>query len=51
MFTRRRYLIIHQAKEHKDITEQADNAIQCVINMVNQEREEAKRNAMWSSGM
>ncbi|KAM3715810.1 Zinc finger protein [Dirofilaria immitis] len=49
MFTRRRYLIMHQAKEHKDVTEQADNAIQSVVDMVKQDREEIKRNIMWSS--
>lgn len=51
MFTRRRYLIMHQAKEHKDVTQQADNAIQSVVQMVKQDREEAKRNTVWSSEM
>uniref|UniRef100_A0A0R3R4T0 C2H2-type domain-containing protein n=1 Tax=Brugia timori TaxID=42155 RepID=A0A0R3R4T0_9BILA len=49
LFTRRRYLIMHQAKEHKDVTQQADNAIQSVLDMVKQDREETKANTMWSS--
>ncbi|CAG9533759.1 unnamed protein product [Cercopithifilaria johnstoni] len=49
MFTRRHYLIMHQAKEHKDVTQQADNAIQSVLLMVKQDREETRRNTMWSS--
>ncbi|EFO25544.2 hypothetical protein LOAG_02944 [Loa loa] len=49
MFTRRRYLIMHQAKEHKHATQQADNAIQSVLDMVKQDREETRRNAVWSS--
>uniref|UniRef100_A0A8R1Y3H6 C2H2-type domain-containing protein n=1 Tax=Onchocerca volvulus TaxID=6282 RepID=A0A8R1Y3H6_ONCVO len=49
MFTRRRYLIMHQAKEHKDVTQQANNAIQSVLDMVKQDREETKRNIIWSS--
>ncbi|VBB26276.1 unnamed protein product [Acanthocheilonema viteae] len=49
MFTRRRYLIMHQAKEHKDVTQQADNAIQSVLNMVKQDREKTRGSTMWSS--
>ncbi|KAK6105510.1 Zinc-finger double domain family protein [Brugia pahangi] len=49
LFTRRRYLIMHQAKEHKDVTQQADSAIQSVLDMVKQDREETKANTMWSS--
>lgn len=51
MFTRRRYLVMHQAKEHKDVTQQADNAIQSVLDMIKQDREETRRNAMWASEM
>uniref|UniRef100_A0A0R3RV37 Zinc finger protein n=1 Tax=Elaeophora elaphi TaxID=1147741 RepID=A0A0R3RV37_9BILA len=51
MFTRRRYLIMHQAKEHQDITQQADSAIQSVLDMVKQDRDEIRRNTMWSSDM
>uniref|UniRef100_A0A915PLF5 C2H2-type domain-containing protein n=1 Tax=Setaria digitata TaxID=48799 RepID=A0A915PLF5_9BILA len=49
MFTRRRYLIMHQAKEHGDVMLQADNAIQSVLNMVEKDREETRRNTIWSS--
>lgn len=51
MFTRRRYLTMHQAKEHKNITQQADNAIQSVLDMVKQDREETRSNKVWPSEM
>ncbi|VDM95863.1 unnamed protein product [Thelazia callipaeda] len=41
-FTRRRYLLLHQARKHKDITEKAENAIHSVLDMVKQEQEMIK---------
>ncbi|VDK84219.1 unnamed protein product [Litomosoides sigmodontis] len=49
LFTRRRYLTMHQAKEHKDVTEQASNATQSVLHMVKRDREETRQNTVWSS--
>lgn len=37
LFTRRRYLMLHQEKEHLEAERQADNAIECVLGMVERE--------------
>lgn len=51
LFTRRRYLTMHQAKEHKDVTEPSSNAVQSVLHMVKRDRDETRRNTVWSSEM
>uniref|UniRef100_A0A183UKT9 Zinc finger protein n=1 Tax=Toxocara canis TaxID=6265 RepID=A0A183UKT9_TOXCA len=43
LFTRRRYLIMHQEKEHIEAERQADSAIECVLGMVQREIHSEKK--------
>uniref|UniRef100_A0A915CA48 C2H2-type domain-containing protein n=1 Tax=Parascaris univalens TaxID=6257 RepID=A0A915CA48_PARUN len=51
LFTRRRYLMLHQEKEHLEAERQADNAIECVLDMVEREIHSAGKSSneasMW----